>query len=80
MSDTVKHIGFWVGVASLMLWIVLPIPQIIENFKNKKADGISIYLLLLWLFGDMCNLVGSILTRATPLMVCTFCLSLVYLS
>jgi uncharacterized protein with PQ loop repeat len=67
-SDTLKHIGFWVGVASLMLWIVLAIPQVIENFKNKKADGISIYLLLLWLFGDTCNLAGTILSRATPLM------------
>jgi len=67
-SDTLKYIGFWVGVASLMLWVVLAIPQVIENYKNKKADGISIYLLLLWLFGDTCNLVGSILSRATPLM------------
>lgn len=73
-------IGFWMGLVSLGLWILLAIPQIIENVKNKRADGISIYFLLLWLIGDICNLVGSLLSDATTWMVRSllFCLFFSY--
>ncbi len=39
----------------------------IENCRNKRAEGISLYFLLLWLFGDCCNLVGSIISGLLPL-------------
>ena len=38
-----------------------------ENFRNRRADAISPYLLLFWFLGDSCNLVGTVLTDAQPI-------------
>ena len=38
-----------------------------KNFKNKRADAISPYLLVFWFLGDSCNLVGTVLTDAQPI-------------
>lgn len=48
------------GTVSLVSWIVLLVPQILENYKNQSGDGVSTAFLLIWLFGDIANLAGAI--------------------
>lgn len=45
---------------SLACWIVLLLPQLIEQWRLKSSEGISPIFIGIWFFGDVCNLVGSI--------------------
>lgn len=44
-------------------------PQIIENFRRGSADGLSIYFLLIWLLGDLFNILGGIFQGVLPTML-----------
>ncbi|KAF8421925.1 vacuolar membrane PQ loop repeat protein [Tirmania nivea] len=57
------------GSISLASWILLLVPQLIENFRNGNAEGISTAFLLTWLVGDIANLVGSIWANLLPTVV-----------
>ncbi|KAK4429130.1 putative vacuolar amino acid transporter YPQ1 [Sesamum alatum] len=59
------QISFGLGIASLVCWAVAEIPQIITNFTNKSAAGVSLAFLSTWIVGDVFNLVGCILEPAT---------------
>ncbi|KAL2504131.1 PQ-loop repeat family protein/transmembrane family protein [Abeliophyllum distichum] len=59
------EISFGFGIASLICWAVAEIPQIITNFRNKSADGVSFAFICTWIAGDVFNLVGCILEPAT---------------
>ncbi|KAK6115400.1 hypothetical protein DH2020_007669 [Rehmannia glutinosa] len=59
------EISFGLGIASLLGWAVAEIPQIITNFNNKSANGVSIAFLSTWIIGDFFNLVGCIFEPAT---------------
>lgn len=37
-----------------------PCPQVLENFRNQSAEGLSIWFLLQWLLGDSLNLLGCV--------------------
>jgi uncharacterized protein with PQ loop repeat len=52
--------------ASTSCWIVALFPQLWHNYKTKSVHGLSPYLLLLWLLGDSCNLIGCILLNQLP--------------
>ncbi|QUC20078.1 uncharacterized protein UV8b_04319 [Ustilaginoidea virens] len=54
------------GSVSLTAWICLLLPQLIANYKAKNADGLSMAFLLVWLLGDVCNLVGALFTKLAP--------------
>lgn len=54
------------GSISLTAWICLLIPQLITNYKTKSADGLSMGFLLIWLFGDIANLSGALVTGIAP--------------
>lgn len=43
--------------------------QLWKNFKSKNADGVSITFLLLWIFGDIFNLLGIVLDNLLFTMV-----------
>jgi uncharacterized protein with PQ loop repeat len=53
----------WVGLVSLVAGAYTSLPQVILNFKIHSADGLSFGFLLLLLAGDICNLVGCIITH-----------------
>ena len=36
-------------------------PQIIENYKLQSGEGLSVLFIVIWLFGDITNLVGAII-------------------
>ena len=54
---------------SIACWIVVFSPQIIENFRRQSADGLSLLFLVVWLAGDVFNILGAILQGVLPTMV-----------
>ncbi|CAO3703809.1 unnamed protein product [Rhizopus stolonifer] len=53
--------GAILGYASIFCWIVVFTPQLWQNFRSKNADGVSVTFLLLWIVGDIFNLIGIVL-------------------
>ncbi|KAI0850007.1 PQ-loop-domain-containing protein [Daldinia vernicosa] len=54
------------GSISLTAWICLLLPQLITNYRAKSADGLSMIFLAVWLFGDLANLSGALVTGLAP--------------
>lgn len=44
-------------------------PQIIENFRRQSADGLSLVFIIVWLLGDVFNILGAVLQRVLPTMI-----------
>lgn len=44
-------------------------PQIIENFRRGSADGLSLLFLIVWLAGDVFNIIGAVLQGVLPTMI-----------
>ncbi|KAI0397685.1 PQ-loop-domain-containing protein [Xylariaceae sp. FL0594] len=66
------------GSISLTAWICLLIPQLITNYKASSAEGLSMGFLSIWLFGDVTNLSGALVTGLAPTATALagyFCLS-----
>ncbi|CAH9147228.1 unnamed protein product [Cuscuta epithymum] len=59
------EISFALGLISLVCWGLAEIPQLITNFTNKSASGLSLSFLFTWIVGDIFNLFGCILDPAT---------------
>ncbi|PGH09415.1 hypothetical protein AJ80_07690 [Polytolypa hystricis UAMH7299] len=57
------------GSISIACWVVVFSPQIIENFRRGSADGLSIVFLVVWLAGDVFNILGSVLQGVLPTMI-----------
>ncbi|KAH0542272.1 hypothetical protein FGG08_003299 [Glutinoglossum americanum] len=57
------------GSISVACWVVVFSPQIIENFKRGSADGLSLLFLVVWLLGDVFNILGAVLQGVLPTMV-----------
>lgn len=54
------------GSTSLACWIVLLMPQLIEQWRLESAEGIAIGFISIWFLGDIFNLVGSIWAGLLP--------------
>jgi solute carrier family 66 (lysosomal lysine-arginine transporter), member 1 len=54
---------------SIACWVVVFSPQIIENFRRGSADGLSILFLVVWLAGDVFNILGAVLQGVLPTMI-----------
>ena len=68
----IEYIGFLSGLCSIAFWIVCQFPQMLQNYQLKTSEGLSGYFLLLWAFGDSCNLVACVLTGdQTPVQMYT---------
>ncbi|KAK4929630.1 hypothetical protein LTR66_016151 [Elasticomyces elasticus] len=57
------------GSISLACWVVVFSPQIIENFRRSSADGLSIVFIVVWLVGDIFNILGAVLQSVLPTMI-----------
>ena len=44
-------------------------PQIYENYKLKSGEGLSVPFVIIWLLGDLCNLVGAIMAGLLPTVI-----------
>ncbi|XP_071110301.1 lysosomal amino acid transporter 1 homolog [Haliotis cracherodii] len=58
------------GLLSMLLWMIVGIPQMVKNCRNLNGvAGVSFFLLAQWFAGDVTNLVGSILTHQLQIQV-----------
>ncbi|KIX10015.1 uncharacterized protein Z518_01096 [Rhinocladiella mackenziei CBS 650.93] len=57
------------GSISIACWVVVFSPQIIENFRRGSAEGLSIVFIVVWLAGDVFNILGAILQGVLPTMI-----------
>lgn len=46
-------VGFTCGMASIACWIVAQIPQLVQNYRTKKAEALSPWFLAQWLMVRM---------------------------
>ncbi|VDK66980.1 unnamed protein product [Onchocerca ochengi] len=67
VDTNLKLIGFIIGFISLFLWLLPLIPQLLNNYRTKRCDALSIYFILFWIVGDSCNVAGAVLTNQQPL-------------
>lgn len=65
-SQTVSGIT---GSISIACWIIVFVPQIYENFYRKSAEGLSLLFVVLWLAGDIFNLLGAMMQHLLPTMI-----------
>lgn len=56
------------GSISLACWIIVFAPQINENFRRKSSEGLSLMFIILWLAGDVFNVLGAVLQGVLPTM------------
>ncbi|KAI9843889.1 MAG: hypothetical protein M1837_006042 [Sclerophora amabilis] len=66
------------GSISLAAWIFLLIPQLIENYKQGSAEGISLAFLTVWFIGDLANFLGAVWAGLVPTVIALaiyFCFS-----
>lgn len=45
------------------------VPQIYENFYRKSSDGLSLLFVILWLAGDVFNLMGAVMQHLLSTMI-----------
>lgn len=57
------------GSISIACWVVVFSPQIVENFRRSSADGLSLQFLIVWLAGDVFNILGAVLQGVLPTMI-----------
>ena len=57
------------GSISIACWIVVFTPQIVENFRRSSADALSLTFIIIWLAGDVFNILGAILQGVLPTML-----------
>ena len=65
-ADTISGIT---GSVSVACWVVVFSPQIIENFRRSSAEGLSLSFLVIWLTGDVFNVIGGLLQGVLPTMI-----------
>lgn len=58
-----ERASFYVGMLSLVFWVLCQMPQFVTNYRNKSADALAPMLLAQWLLGDTLNLLGAVLTH-----------------
>ncbi|XP_034445606.1 lysosomal amino acid transporter 1 homolog isoform X1 [Hippoglossus hippoglossus] len=71
-QDARDMASIYLGLLSILCFMVSSLPQYYSSCKTGNMDSaLSIWFLLLWLGGDMCNLVGSFLADQLPLQTYT---------
>lgn len=59
-NQTISNI---LGSISLYCWIVVFLPQIYENYARGSSEGLSIDFIIIWLIGDIFNVLGSVMQK-----------------
>ncbi|KAF2208487.1 hypothetical protein CERZMDRAFT_49070 [Cercospora zeae-maydis SCOH1-5] len=57
------------GSISIACWVVVFSPQIIENFRRSSAEGLSVEFIIIWLLGDIFNILGAVLQNVLATML-----------
>nr|GAT60257.1 predicted protein [Mycena chlorophos] len=66
MSDDLASV---LGYVSISCWIIVYSPQIWENYALQSGEGLSVLFVLVWLLGDICNLIGAALAHLLPTVI-----------
>ncbi|KAI9281919.1 PQ loop repeat-domain-containing protein [Sporodiniella umbellata] len=61
--------SFLFGYLSIFCWLCAMLPQILENYTQKSAEGLSLYLLYFWLAGDIANVTSCFLNHQLPFQI-----------
>ncbi|CAI5758250.1 unnamed protein product [Candida verbasci] len=59
--SSISFISSCFSTISCISWICAQLPQIIQNYKNKSARGISLSFLLLWFLGDFLSFTSCLI-------------------
>ncbi|RKP38785.1 PQ loop repeat-domain-containing protein, partial [Dimargaris cristalligena] len=51
---------------SIVCWLCALTPQIYLNWRSGNTESLSLSFILIWLSGDICNLLGCFLTNQLP--------------
>lgn len=57
------------GSISIACWLFVSPPQIIENFRRRSAEGLSVAFIGIWLAADVFNILGTIIQGLLPTMI-----------
>ncbi|KAK3357610.1 PQ loop repeat-domain-containing protein [Lasiosphaeria hispida] len=57
------------GSVSIACWVVVFSPQIVENLRRGSAEGLSVQFIVVWLLGDVFNILGAVLQGVLPTML-----------
>ncbi|MCJ1243419.1 hypothetical protein MMC30_000616 [Trapelia coarctata] len=57
------------GSISLASWVFLLVPQLIENYREGSAEGISLAFLAVWFIGDLANFFGAVWAGLVPTVI-----------
>lgn len=57
------------GSVSIACWVVVFTPQILSNFRRSSAKGLSVAFIIVWLAGDVFNILGAVLQGVLPTMI-----------
>lgn len=55
-------IGFSFGLINIVIWLFAQSPQLVKTYRNKSGGALSWSFLIIWLIGDIANLLGSLFT------------------
>lgn len=66
MYQNVRILRIPTNIYSLASWIVLLMPQLIEQWRVKSAEGIAIGFISIWFLGDLFNLIGALWAGLLP--------------
>ncbi|CAK1366593.1 unnamed protein product [Cercospora beticola] len=68
-SVDIEAISGICGSISIACWVVVFSPQIIENFRRSSAEGLSVEFIIIWLLGDIFNILGAVLQNVLATML-----------
>ncbi|CAE6448472.1 hypothetical protein ACGC1H_005545 [Rhizoctonia solani] len=57
------------GWISIACWIIVYSPQILENYRLKSGEGLSVGFVVIWLLGDIFNLAGALMAGLIPTVI-----------
>lgn len=57
------------GTISLVCWTSVFVPQLIQNYHQQSADGLSLTFITVWFAGDALNLIGAVWTGLVPVVI-----------
>lgn len=57
------------GAIANVMWLFVLIPQLLTNYKLKKTDGISLSLIISWIYGDILVIVSSYLKQSNKIVM-----------
>ncbi|KAF9520469.1 hypothetical protein BS47DRAFT_634037 [Hydnum rufescens UP504] len=66
MISRSEYLSSLLGYVSLGSWLGAQFPQLLANARLQSVEHLALPFLVNWLFGDITNLVGCLLTNQLP--------------